>query len=195
MPPMGYLCILVTNFCALLFTDYTDTLIIQGKRYGEDFVDQVVYDSQFRVYSQTNLSNDNFTSKNFTLPENTLFWSYWFVVKQGDEDPWAYAVRELSNVAAQYTSDPLTALSLGLIRNIPALQEHTKTLDVYFTDQENSQLYMDGSSFHYYPFGLEENVVNTAATIYQMTNEPIYITAHNTNFTKGLDAYLRALLL
>lgn len=168
-----------------------ERLIINGLEYGKDFTDQIVYDTEFRVYSATNLSNDNITVKNFTLPEKTLFWSYWFVVKQGDQDPFAYAVRELSGEAAKYTTDPLTALGLGLISAIPVLQDNTETLDFYLTDYDNSVLAVNGESFEIYEFGQEENVVSVSKTVSDVPTNTIYTVSYNDNITLGLDAYLR----
>lgn len=168
-----------------------DIIIINGLEYRKDFIDQVVYDSEFRVYSETNLSNDNVTIKSFTLPENTLFWSYWFVVKQGEQDPFAYAVRELSSEASKYTKDPLTALGLGLISDLPFLQENTETLDFYLTDYENSLLAINEDTFNAYEFGIEENVIVVSKTVQDVPPSSIYMVSYNDNFTKGLDAYLR----
>lgn len=168
-----------------------ESIIINGLEYGKDFVDQVVYDSEFRVYSETNLSNNNITVKNFSLPDNTLFWSYWFVVKQGEQDPFAYAVRELSSTAAQYTTDPVTALGLGLISHLPFLQENTETLDFYLTDYDNAVLAVDLETFGAYEFGIEENVIQVSKTVQGTLTTPIYVVAYNDNLTKGLDAYLR----
>lgn len=167
------------------------SIIINGLEYGKDFVDQVAYSSEFRVYSATNLSNDNITVKNFSLPENTLFWSYWIVVKQGEQDPFAYAVRELSSAAAQYTTDPLTALGLGLIGHLPFLQENTETLDFYLTDSDNATLAINLESFGAYEFGVEENVIQVSKTVQGTLTDPVYMVAYNDNLTLGLDAYLR----
>lgn len=165
------------------------SIIINGLEYGVDFTDQVVYESEFRVYSQTNLSNDNITVKNFSLPDNTLFWSYWFIVKQGDQDPFAYAVRELSSQISKYTTNPVTALGLGLISNLPFLQENTETLDFYLTDFENSQLAVDREVFEAYNFGIEENAISVSKAVEKVPDEMIYLVSYNDNFTKGLDAY------
>ncbi len=167
-----------------------EPIFINGLEYGVDFTDQVIYDSEFRVYSATNLSNDNVTVKNFELPDNTLFWSFWFVVQQGDEDPFAYAVRELSSEAAQYTSNPVTALGLGLISSLPFLQENTETLDIYLTDYDNSVLAVDGELFSAYEFGIEENVISVSKTVDTIIEDPIYMVSYNDNLTKGLDAQL-----
>lgn len=168
-----------------------ESVVIDGLEYGKDFVDQIVYSSEFRVYSQTNLSNDNITIKNFTLPENTLFWSYWFVVKQGDQDPLAYAIRELSGEVSKYTSNPLTALGLGLLSNLPFLQDNTETLDVYLTDYDNSVLAKSEEEFYLYDFGYEENVISVSKTVNSIPDSPIYMVSVNDNFTLGLDAYLQ----
>ena len=186
----AFLCLLLSG-CNEDNDPQPEAIIINGLEYGVDFVEQLVYNSEFRVYSETNLSNDNITIKNFKLPKNTLFWSYWFVVKQGEQDPFAYAVRELSGEAAKYTSDPLTALGLGLISSLPFLQENTETLDLYLTDYDNALLANEGKAFNVYNFGSEQNVISISKNIQDIPLEEIYVVASNDNFTKGLDAYLR----
>jgi len=167
----------------------------RGLVYTKDFYDTDVVKKSFRVYSKTNLSNDNRVVFPVKLPENTIYWGYWFAVSQGDEDPFAYAVRNLSATAAKITNDPLTALGLGLISHIPALQNNTETLDLYVTNESGiSHFYETGYVEHYYQnFGLEENAIN----VYRVekdnvpTNETMYFCVYNDNFTKGVDAYLQ----
>lgn len=186
---------LLVHCCFIISCDTSDPepekVYVNGLEYGRDFTDQLVYASEFRVYSATNLSNDNITIKNFELPENTLFWAYWFVVKQGDQDPFAYAVSELSNDVSLFTKDPLTALGLGLIGSMPFLQQNTETLDFYLTDLDNATLAQNDEEFSIYEFGFEENVVEVSKIVNTVPGNTIYSVAYNDNLTLGLDAYLR----
>ena len=167
-------------------------LTIDGLVFEEDFTDELVFNQKFRVYSKTNLNNDNYTLLSFTIPENTIQWSYWFVVQQGEEDPLKYAVRELSSEAAKYTANPLTALGLGLISYIPALQEYTETLDFYMTNQENLNLFLNEEPYSYYDTWSASNTISIAKNNkdFPIDNETIHIIVINDNLSKGLDAYI-----
>lgn len=164
----------------------------KGLTYKTDFYDTDILIKSFRVYSKTNISNDNKTIFSTKLPSNTVYWTYWFVVKQGQEDPLAYAVRNFAQSAAKITPNPVVAFGLGLIANIPALQNNTETLDLYITNRDNTASFLRNGKPDkaFTNFGFEENAINTFRKIEVVPQEDMYFCVSNDNISKGLDAYL-----
>lgn len=105
-----------------------------------------------KVHSTTNL-NGNKTSFNFTLPNNTVAWSYYVGVNQAGQQAFEEATEMLAQKAAPLVAKipgygPLAALALGSTSYIAKLQRG-EDIDYYIVDNSNVNLFLGGTQFYY----------------------------------------------
>lgn len=109
-----------------------------------------------KVHSQTNINN-NKTTFNFTLPINTVAWSYYIGVDQAGQQAYQYAASQLSERAAPLVSripgyGPLAALALGGTSYLSYIQSG-EDIDFYIVDGNNVNLFLAGQQFYYVKTG------------------------------------------
>lgn len=151
-----------------------------------------VIDSKVRVHSQTNLEK-NKTIVDFTIPTNTIKWTYWIGV--GDEAQEAFQEDEAnfleSGVKIIGSVNPLAGLAFGVF----ALS-HVNVGDnirYYFLPKwEDAQKFYAGQSFLQFKSG---NVVTDFGLMNYSTkkNEKYYLGLENDNITQGIDVSVKIL--
>lgn len=139
-------------------TVYDTTYYTEDEKYliSKDTVIHNITDQTAKVHSSTNL-NGNKTSFNFSLPRNTVSWSYYVGVNQAGQKALEDASAVLAEKAAPLVSKipgygPLAALALGSTSYITKLQSG-EDIDFYIVDGNNVNLFLGGSAFRYYKKG------------------------------------------
>lgn len=150
-------------------------------------------DSKVRVHSQTNMDNPNKTIVDFTVPTNTIKWTYWIGV--GNEGQQAFQ-QDQANFSKSGTKiigsiNPLAGLAFGLITMTHAnIGENVK---YYFMPSwEDVQKFRAGQAFMQFKNG---NVVTDFGLMNYATkkNEKYYIGLENDNLIQGIDVNVKIL--
>jgi len=107
--------------------DTTYTTVQEKYLVSKDTAVHNITDQVAKVHSSTNL-NGNKTTFNFTLPRNTIAWSYYVGVDQNGQEAFNNASKELAEKAAPIVAKipgygPLAALALGSTSYIAQLQK------------------------------------------------------------------------
>jgi hypothetical protein len=152
-----------------------------------------IIDSKVRVHSQTNMDNPNKTIVDFTIPTNTIKWTYWIGV--GNEGQQAFQ-QDQANFSKSGTKiigsiNPLAGLAFGLITMTHAnIGENVK---YYFMPSwEDAQKFKLGQAFMQFKNG---NVVTDFGLMNYATqkNEKYYIGLENDNTMQGIDVNVKIL--
>lgn len=152
-----------------------------------------VIDSKVRVHSQLNMDNPNKTIVDFTIPANTIKWTYWIGV--GNEGQQAFQ-QDQANFSRSGTKvigsiNPLAGLAFGLITLTHAnVGENVK---YYFMPTwEDVQKFKAGQTFMQFKNG---NVVTDFGLMNYATkkNEKYYIGLENDNVMQGIDVNVKIL--
>ena len=111
-----------------------------------------ITDQVAKVHSQSNINN-NKTTFNFTLPSNTVAWSYYIGVDQAGQQAYQYATSQLSERMAPLISKipgygPLAALALGCTSYLYYIQTG-EDFDFYIVEGNNVNLFLAGRPFYY----------------------------------------------
>ncbi len=151
-----------------------------------------VIDSKVRVHSQTN-ENSNKTIVDFTIPNNTIKWTYWIGV--GDEAQEAYQKDQESFSKAGTkiigSINPLAGLAFGLITMSHA--SVGKNVKYYFHPSwDDVQKFKAGQAFMQFKNG---NVVTDFGLMNYATksNEKYYIGLENDNIMQGINVNIKIL--
>lgn len=129
------------------YTTEQEKYLIKSDTTVSNITDQVA-----KVHSGGNL-NGNKTTFNFTLPDNTVAWSYYIGVDQAGQQAYQTATNELASKAGPLVSKipgygPLAALALGGVSYLTQLQSG-EDIDFYIVDGNNVNLFMGGQAFSY----------------------------------------------
>jgi hypothetical protein len=129
------------------YTTVPQRYLIKADTIIENITDQVA-----KVHSQGNLNN-NKTTFNFTLPANTVAWSYYIGVDQAGQQAYQYATKELAYKAAPIVAripgyGPLTALALGGTSYLSTLQSG-EDIDFYIVEGNNVNYFLAGQQFYF----------------------------------------------
>lgn len=132
--------------------DTTYTTVQEKYLISKDTVVHNITDRVAKVHSTTNV-NGNKTTFNFTLPANTVSWSYYVGVDQAGQEAYQQATKEIASKAAPLVSKipgygPLAALALGSTSYISQLQKG-EDIDYYICDGNNVNLFLGGQAFYY----------------------------------------------
>jgi hypothetical protein len=132
--------------------DTTFTTVEERYLISRDTVVHNITDQLAKVHSTTN-ANGNKTTFNFTLPPNTVSWSYYVGVDQAGQEAFDQAVKEITSKAAPVVSKfpgygPLAALALGSASYISQIQQG-EDIDYYICDRNNVNLFLSGQAFYY----------------------------------------------
>lgn len=152
-----------------------------------------VIDSKVRVHSQTNMDNPNKTIVDFTIPTNTIKWTYWIGV--GNEGLQAFQ-KDQANFSSSGTKiigsiNPLAGLAFGLITMTHAnVGENVKYC--FMPTWEDVQQFKGGLSFRQFKNG---NVVTDFGLMNYASNrnEKYYIGLENDNMIQGIDVNVKIL--
>jgi hypothetical protein len=133
------------------FYSVDETYLIRRDTTVQNFEDKVV-----KVHSSLNM-NGNKTSFSFTLPDNTVAWSYYIDVNQAGQAAYEKATTEIANNAAPLVAripgwGPLAALALYGTSYIAKIQ-NGEDIDYYLFDSNNASLYYSGVNAYSLKYG------------------------------------------
>ena len=143
-------------------------------------------DQVSKVHSIMN-SAGNRTILNFTLPVNTIAWSYYIGVDQAGQENFIKATKELANKATPLLSSlsgfgPLAALALGSTSYLSQLQAG-EDIDFSFTDNINASLFLSGRSYRQFKGG---KVINDFSRMTIPNQGTVYVCLSNDNAVYGV---------
>ena len=129
------------------YTTEQEKYLIKADTIVSNLTDQIA-----KVHSVGNL-NGNKTTFNFTLPINTVAWSYYIGVDQAGQQAYQKATDELASKAGPLVSKipgygPLAALALGGVSYLSQIQGG-EDIDFYIVDNDNVNLFLGGHQFSY----------------------------------------------
>lgn len=109
-----------------------------------------------KVHSSLNM-NGNKTTTSFTLPQNTVAWSYYIGVDQEGQKSYEDATKELIsktplNILKVVNSNPLTALALGITPYLSQVQRG-EDVDYALVDGESANTFTFGRPTRSYKSG------------------------------------------
>lgn len=154
------------------------------------FVD--VINSTVRVHSTTNL-NPNKTMVDFTIPANTIKWTYWIGVGNDSQEAFKKDEKEFANSASKLIGsiNPLAGLAVGLFS-----MSHSKVGDnVYYyflSNYTDVQKFNSGQEFMQFKNG---NVVTDFGLMNypSSNNQKYYLGLMNDNTLEGIDVNVKIL--
>ncbi|MGZ4034921.1 MAG: hypothetical protein ACXVP4_08670, partial [Bacteroidia bacterium] len=146
-----------------------------------------------KVHSVGNL-NGNKNTFNFSLPKNTVAWSYYIGVDQGGQQAFQQATSQLAKSAGPIISKfpgygPLAALALGAACYISQLQTG-EDIDFYFVEGgENANLFTAGQQFRYFQKG---KVINDYSRVTSpLTADNLFVCLNNDNAVTGVEVTVK----
>ncbi len=168
------------------YTNEQEKFLVRADTSISNLTDQVA-----KVHSQGNMQG-NKSSFNFTLPENTVVWSYYIGVDQEGQQEYEEATKELSNKAAPLISklagfNPLAALALGSASYLTTLQKG-EDIDFYIVDNNNVNLFLAGQGFNYIKKG---KVINDFSRITSPLVGTYHICLSNDNAITGVNVAIK----
>lgn len=163
------------------YTTVQEKYLIKADTTVSNLTDQVA-----KVHSQGNL-NGSKTTFNFTLPVNTVAWSYYIGVDQGGQQAYANATKEISTKAASLVAKipdygPLAALALGSASYLTQLQSG-EDIDFYIVDGNNVNLFLSGQQFYYVKKG---KVINDFSRMTTPLEGSYHVCLSNDNAITGV---------
>ena len=169
-------------------TVYDTTYLNIPERYliKSDTIIENITDQTAKVHSQSNLNN-NKTTFNFTLPVNTVAWSYYIGVDQAGQQAFQNATKELSYRAAPLIAKipgygPLAALALGSTSYLSTIQSG-EDIDFYIVDGNNVNLFLSGQQFYYIKKG---KVINDYSRMLAPLSGSYHVCLSNDNAFTGV---------
>ena len=169
-------------------TVYDTSYYTEQEKYliSKDTVVHNITDQTAKVHSSGNL-NGNKTSFNFTLPKNTVVWSYYVGVNQEGQEALEKAATELSKNAGPILAKmpgygPLAALALGATPYLTRLQSG-EDIDFYIVDGNNVNLFLGGNAFNYIKKG---KVINDFSKMTAPTRGSYHFCFANDNAVTGV---------
>lgn len=152
-----------------------------------------VMDSKVLVNSQTNMDNPNKTVVDFTIPENTIKWTYWIGV--GEEGLQAFRQDKtnfIKNGSKLIGSiEPLAGLAFGVISMTHAnVGENVKYF--YLPSLSDAQKFKSGQSFMQFKSG---NVITDFGLMNyeEIQNRRYYLGLENDNLMQGIEVNVKIL--
>jgi hypothetical protein len=169
-------------------TTYDTTYTIEQEKYLIRADTSVVNltDQVAKVHSQGNL-NGNKTTVSFTLPPNTVAWSYYIGVDQDGQKAFDAAAKQLSRFAGPIVSKipgygPLASLALGGTSYISSIQSG-EDIDYFITDELNMGLFMKGQPINSIKKG---KVVNDFSRMLNPRRGEYFVCLYNDNMITGV---------
>ncbi|HSC53107.1 MAG TPA: hypothetical protein VLC98_05805 [Phnomibacter sp.] len=167
------------------YNDVTERFLVKSDTVVSEILNQVA-----KVHSQTN-TNSNKTITNFTLPENTIAWSYYIGVDQAGQQAYENATKQLVSNSEPIAStligtSPISALALGFTSFL-SLMQSGEDIDYYLTDGLNANLFNAGQAFRAYKKG---KVINDFSKMQPM-NGNLSFCFSNDNAVTGVQVILK----
>jgi len=168
------------------YTNIEEKYLIKSDTLINNLTDQIT-----KVHSMTN-QEGNITTSNFTLPPNTIAWSYYIGVDQASQKAFTEATQKLSDVAGPIASripgyGPLAALALNGTSFLTSIQTG-ENVEYWFVDGINQNLLKSGQAFHYYKKG---NVINDFSRMITPLSGEIFLCLRNDNSFQALDVTIK----
>lgn len=175
-------------------TVYDTTYTTEQERYlvKADTIVNNITDQVAKVHSGSNL-NGNTTTFNFSLPANTVAWSYYIGVDQAGQQAYQAATAQLAKSAGPIISKfpgygPLAALALGGASYIAQLQAG-EDIDYYIVQGSNASLFTSGQPFTYIKKG---KVINDNSRMTSpLTGNSLFVCLSNDNAITGVDVTVK----
>lgn len=166
--------------------DTTYTIVQEKYLIRTDTTIANLTDQVAKLHSQTN-ANGNKTTFNFTLPTNTVSWSYYIGVDQAGQQAYESASKELSTKAAPIIAKipgygPMAALALGGFSYLSTLQSG-EDIDFYIVQGNNVNLFLAGQQFYYVKKG---KVINDYSRMVASLNGNFHVCLSNDNAIVGV---------
>jgi hypothetical protein len=148
-------------------------------------------DQVAKVHSSTNLDG-NKTTLNFTLPANTVSWSYYIGVDQSGQDAYEQATKNLAKKAGPIVSripgyGPMAALALGGASFLTAAQTG-EDIDYYIVQGENVNLFGANQQFYYVKKG---KVINDYSRMTENYKGQYHVCLMNDNAITGVSVAVK----
>ena len=145
-----------------------------------------ITDQTAKVHSSLNL-NGNKTTFNFSLPANTIAWSYYIGVDQGGQEAYEKATAQLTKYASPVVRKipgygPLAALALNGASYLTKLQKG-EDIDFYILDSYNMNLYNGNQKFRYLKKG---KVINDFSRMEAPLRGQYFVVLSNDNAITGV---------
>jgi len=172
---------------------FDTTYTMEQERYlvKADTIISNLTDQVAKVHSVGNV-NGNRTSFNFTIPENTIAWSYYIGVDQAGMQAFEKATKDLSKSVCPILFrmpgyGPMAALALGGVSYLSQIQSG-EDIDFYIVDNNNVNLFLQNQQFSYIRKGKVVNDYSKmAAPLYGMYN----MCLSNDNAVLGVDVLVK----
>lgn len=150
-----------------------------------------ITDQLAKVHSSGNL-NGNKTIFNFSLPKNTISWSYYVGVNQEGQKEFEKATGTIALKSASFLLKmpgygPLAALALGSSSYITHLQKG-EDIDYYIVQGENAQLFLNDNEFYLIKQG---KVINDFSRMTDIYNGHLYFCLRNDNAITGVTVMVK----
>lgn len=144
-----------------------------------------------KVHSVSNV-NGNKTTFNFTLPNNTVAWSYYIGVDQAGQQAFQQATKELSKKAGPLVVKipgygPMAALALGSVSYLSQIQSG-EDIDFYIVDNDNVNLFSNGLAFSYIKKG---KVINDYSRMTYPLKGMYHVCLSNDNAITGVEVSVK----
>lgn len=168
------------------YTTIEETYLVKTDTLITNLTDQIA-----TVHSVGNL-NGSKTTLNFTLPQNTLAWSYYIGVDQTGQEAYNKAVKNLavkgSPILAKMPGyGPLAALALGGASFLTTVQTG-EDIDYYIVPSSEANYFVSGGEFHYYKKG---KVINDFAQMTTPLKGMFHICLSNDNAITGVSVVVK----
>lgn len=145
-----------------------------------------------KVHSTTNV-NSNRTCTNFSLPRNTISWSYYIGVDQAGQQVYENASKEVVSkssplITSLVGSNPLGALAMGLTSYLTQLHTSSgEAINFYLIDSKDANAFQQKNQFGYYKQG---KAVNSFAKYEPMPGNLSFCFINDNTFT-GVSVLLK----
>jgi hypothetical protein len=174
-------------------TIYDTTYTTEQEKYlvKKDTTIITLTDQVAKVHSSTNLDG-NKTTLNFTLPANTVSWSYYIGVDQSGQDAYEQATKNLAKKAGPIVSripgyGPMAALALGGASFLTAAQTG-EDIDYYIVQGENVNLFGANQQFYYVKKG---KVINDYSRMTENYKGQYHVCLMNDNAITGVSVAVK----
>ena len=150
-----------------------------------------VLDSKVQVHSTTNMANDNLALAEFSLPANTVRWSYWIGVNQEGTQAYQQDQNRVLKLGLKFmgSTEPLAGFALGLL-SLSNASVGDNVQYYFLPTYRDALLFKQKNTFNCFRKG---NVINDFGLI-DVPNpltRMYYVGLANDNLTRGIIAYVK----
>lgn len=183
-----------TNVYTRTVYDTTYTLIQEKYLIKSDTTAISVVDQIAKVSSQTAMNgNLNKTIVDFTLPENTVTWSYYIGVGTEGKEAYQEATDDFFSTTAEIASTipgygTMAALAITGINYFTKVQGEDNVNYNFITDWDNVLFFKSGQTFYQYKQG---DVVNDASRMSRPLSGKVYLGLLNDNIRDAIEVIVK----